>query len=255
MSSTGSITIILHETRSAVNVGAAARAMANFGLRKLLLTNPSGFDQASARRVAAEAAELLETAEVAPSLEEVWSRFERVIVTSAKNRADFTSVTPQEAMRSLRALEAQGASVALVFGNETRGLPRWVLDRAHMISSIPSDPQAPSLNLAQAVLLHAFVGSVGEAKEPVAPQLSSKTDPRSPEEPRLSAQTIELLRRRGRALLLEVGFLDPQSPDRVFYELERLLLRGHPSEREGGLMLSLFKRLEHAVARYDRAKD
>lgn len=241
----GSVTVILHQTRSPVNVGSAARACANFGLTRILLADPSGFDLAHARRVAAGAAEVLGEAMVSPALEEAWGNFSRVVATSARPRHDDRSVGPTEAARYILEQAAAGERVALLFGNESSGLPAWAIRKAHLVSRIDTHEAAPSLNLAQAVLLHGWelARLRSELERPGAPsplEADSEAEPLEPE-------VLDRIRREAEGLLLEIGFLDPNSPDRILGELERVLLHGHPTKREGGMILSLLRRLQYRV--------
>ncbi len=244
----GSVTVVLHQTRSPVNVGSAARACANFGLTRILLCDPSGFDLPRARRVAAGAAEVLEAAAISPALEEAWGQFTRVVATSARPRHDDRSVGPTEAARYIQTQAAAGERVALLFGNESSGLPGWAIRKAHLVSRIVTDPAAPALNLAQAVLLHAWelARLQGERAE-AAPEAAAPLPPDAESEP-IDPAALERLRQETRSLLLEIGFLDAQSPDRVLSELERVLLHGSPTAREGGMLLSLLRRLQWRVA-------
>lgn len=242
----GSVTVVLHQTRSPVNVGSAARACANFGLTRILLCDPSGFDLPRARRVAAGAAEVLEAAAISPALEEAWGQFTRVVATSARPRHDDRSVGPTEAARYIQAQVAGGERVALLFGNESSGLPGWAIRKAHLVSRISTDPVAPALNLAQAVLLHAWELARLRTEAPMPSEPEALPEPKGSEP--LDPAALERLRQETKSLLLEIGFLDPQSPDRVLSELERLLLHGNPSAREGGMLLSLLRRLQWRVA-------
>ncbi|MDF1564714.1 MAG: RNA methyltransferase [Deltaproteobacteria bacterium] len=240
----GSVTVVLHQTRSPVNVGSAARACANFGLTRILLADPSGFDLAHARRVAAGAAEVLEQAMVSPALEEAWGNFSRVVATTARVRHGDRSVGPTEAARYILEQQAAGERVALLFGNESSGLPGWAIRKAHLVSRIETHEAAPALNLAQAVLLHGWelARLRAEAEAPAPPPEASEagTEPLDP-------RVLERIRTEARALLLEVDFLDPQSPDRILNELERVLLHGHPNQREGGMIVSLLRRLQYRI--------
>ena len=244
----GSVTVVLHQTRSPVNVGSAARACANFGLTRILLCDPSGFDLAHARRVAAGAAEVLENAMVSPALEEAWGNFSRVVATTARLRHDDRGIGPTEAARYILEQQAAGERVALVFGNESSGLPAWAIRQAHRVSRIDTHEAAPSLNLAQAVLLHGWelARLRAEAEAEAPPVVENSGFELSGSEP-IEPEILARIRQETKSLLLEVDFLDPQSPDRVLGELERLLLHGHPTQREGGMLLSLLRRLQYRV--------
>ena len=247
------VTVVLHRTRTPENVGSTVRALANLGLRRLCLADPAGFDLTRARRIAAEAGPYLAQAEVAPSLDLVLDRFALVVATTGRPRADQPHVDPAEAARAMVDAAAAGIEVALLFGDEKQGLPRAVLDRAHLVSHVPTDRRAPSMNLAMAVLLHAWELKrlAEEAGRRWGPSTRAADAPGAPaseaDEAPLDPADLARLRDRGRALGLAAGYLNPQQPDRVLAELERLLVRARPTAREGRLLLALVRQLEWAV--------
>lgn len=235
------LTVVLHRTRSVDNVGAAVRALANMGLGRLILADPSGFDLGLARRAAAEAADALTQVEVAPELDGLLPRFTRVVATTGRPRQGLEDrPLPDAAAWIVEALQ-QGHEVALVFGNERNGLPRELLDRAHLLSRVPTEETHASLNLAQAVLLHGW-----ELRRLLMEQGAPAPGPPAPP---LAAPEQARLLEGARQLLTELGFLNPQAPQKVFGELERLLLRAQPTAREGQLLLALVHKLLWGVQR------
>lgn len=236
------VSVVLHRTRNAENVGAAVRAMGNMGVRRLILCDPAGFDLTMAGRLAVDARPVLEEAETAPALEILRPRFGLWIATTATPREELPTCTPAQAAEQAVRAAASGSQVAYLFGDERHGLPRSVLDQAHVISTIPTAPEVPSLNLAQAVLLHLWElrAAVEETHEP---------DERPPP---MSSDDLARLRERAHALLLSIGYLNPDSPGRILGELERLLVRAQPDEREAHLLLALVKQLEWASGRSAR---
>ncbi len=248
------VTVVLHRTRTPENVGSTVRALANLGLRRLCLADPAGFDLTRARRIAAEAGPYLAQAEVAPSLDLVLDRFALVVATTGRPRADQPHVDPTEAAEAMIDAASAGIEVALLFGDEKQGLPRAVLDRAHLVSHVPTDRRAPSMNLAMAVLLHAWELArlarergrppAGAAGPPGEAPGGAEADPDAAP---LAPADLARLRDRARALGLAAGYLNPQQPDRVLAELERLLVRARPTARDGRLLLALVRQLEWAV--------
>jgi tRNA/rRNA methyltransferase len=109
------------------------------------------------------------------------------------------------------------------------------MDLCHALVHVPTDPAQPSLNLAQAVLLLAYEMRLA-ALERRAP---SAADP----EGRAPAGDVERAVRELRAARLEIGYLDPASPDHVLAELRRLIARGGPSPREVVLLRGLARQV------------
>lgn len=148
MESLNDILVVLVEPEHPGNIGAAARAMANMGLRHLVLVAPSEFPSsvASSR---ASGAPTLKNVSVAETLDEALQDCSLVVAASARTRAvSWPQRSPELAMQEL--LDARGKS-ALVFGRESTGLTNAELDRCHFQTRIPVDESFSSLNLGSAV--------------------------------------------------------------------------------------------------------
>jgi TrmH family RNA methyltransferase len=147
-----SISVVLVAPRNPLNIGAAARALANFGIAHLTVVAPYEPHWREARS-AVGAERLLKTAKVTASLEEAVARATFVLGTGALARRK-----PQQPVVALPALAplvreelSRGGRVALVFGGEKRGLTRDDLACCHSLVQIPTHPRQPSMNLGQAV--------------------------------------------------------------------------------------------------------
>ena len=133
--------------------------------------------------------------------------------------------------------------VALLFGEEASGLSTAAMARFPFYTSVPSNPERKSLNLAQAVLLFAWE-LYQESGSAVLPE---RIDPPRPTDVPAKGDALTLVRTRSRELLLSVGFLNPQDPDRGLDELLRLLQRGNPSQREAELLLAAMAQVERLL--------
>lgn len=145
------------------NIGAAARAMLNFGLTRMRLVAPrDGWPNPAARAMAAGADEVLDRAEVYDSLADALADRQFVIATTARQRGLFIPVyEPPEAVQVLAREEEGGRATAVLFGGEKSGLATEDVAFADAILTVPVNPRFPSLNLAQAVLLTAYAWSTG----------------------------------------------------------------------------------------------
>ncbi len=140
------------------NVGAAARAMWNFGLDRMRIVAPrDGWPNPSAVAMASGAGRLLDEATLAEDLPSALDDATFVYATTARNR-DLTKMvySPGGAMREARDRIAAGQKVAVLFGPERAGLENADIARANAIVSVPTNPDFPSLNLAQCVLLMGY---------------------------------------------------------------------------------------------------
>lgn len=149
---------ILVKPQMGENIGAAARAMLNFGLEHMRVVAPrDGWPNERAVAMASGAGRLLDTALLAPSTAEATSDLTYLFATTARPRGMVKEVfTPEAAMAKARGLIAAGERVGVLFGAERAGLETEDIVRADSIISVPVNPEFPSLNLAQCVLLTGY---------------------------------------------------------------------------------------------------
>lgn len=149
--------VILAQPQLGENIGAAARAMKNFGLTDLRLVAPrDGWPNERATVMAAGATGILEQARVFPTVREALADLQLVYATTARERGVAKPIlTPAEAAGRLRAAAASGTKTGLLFGAERAGLDNEDLSLADALITIPTAEFA-SLNLGQAVLLTGY---------------------------------------------------------------------------------------------------
>ena len=140
------------------NIGAAARAMWNFGLDHMAIVDPrDGWPNPRAVAMSSGAGRLLEEARLTSTTAEAVQACHFVMATTARPRGLTKPVlSPQEAMVQARDRIADGQKVAMLFGPERSGLENDDIARANAIVSVPVNPDFPSLNLAQCVLLTGY---------------------------------------------------------------------------------------------------
>ncbi|MCH2094701.1 MAG: RNA methyltransferase [Rhodobacteraceae bacterium] len=140
------------------NIGAAARAMWNFGLDRMRLVAPrDGWPNPSAVAMSSGAGRLLDEAVLVETTAEAVSECTFVLATTARQRGLTKPVlTPERAMQVAREKIAAGEKVAVLFGPERAGLENDDIALANAIISVPVNPEFASLNLAQCVLLTAY---------------------------------------------------------------------------------------------------
>ncbi|PSF33067.1 RNA methyltransferase [Aphanothece hegewaldii CCALA 016] len=149
------IRIVLVEPAGPLNVGSIARVMKNMGLQHLVIVNPQ-CDPLSepARIMAVHGVDILESAQQVNSLPEALIGCQRAIATTARTRH---LSTPLESPKTiLPKLLQENLPSALIFGPEDRGLSNTELNYAQWFLRIPSNPNYPSLNLAQSVAVCAY---------------------------------------------------------------------------------------------------
>jgi len=173
--------VVLVEPQMGENIGAAARAMANFGLSRLRLVKPvQGWPNERAKTMAAGADRVLDATELCDSLEQAIGDCSFVVATTARVHDQAKPVVSAEtAVAEMAPRIAAGETVALVFGRERYGLENDEVGQADRILTLPVNPAFASLNLAQAVVIVAY-----EWFKRAGPGLPFATAERSPPAPK-----------------------------------------------------------------------
>ncbi|MEP1208324.1 MAG: RNA methyltransferase [Rhizobiaceae bacterium] len=163
--------IILVNPQLGENIGAAARAMANFGLVDLRLVEPrDGWPNPTARSNAAKADHVIDGVHVFDSLQDALADLNFVFATTARQREMLKPVrSPGEAAETLRQRHIRGEKVGILFGRERWGLESVEVALADEIVTFPVNPAFASLNIAQAVLLMSYEWMrSGDAELPIS---------------------------------------------------------------------------------------
>lgn len=147
------IRFVLCRPRNPQNLGAAARALRCAGIADWAVVDPRTIDFESARRVAVHAEELLDKPRICTNLPEALEGCALSVGTTARRRPERPLLTPRAGAERL--ISARGR-VAVVFGDERSGLTADEVESVDLLSSIPSAPEQPSWNLAQAVAIYAY---------------------------------------------------------------------------------------------------
>ncbi|HEX5761091.1 MAG TPA: RNA methyltransferase [Thermoanaerobaculia bacterium] len=237
--------VVLVRPREEGNVGAAARAMANMGLSRLLLVEPAAPCGDTARAFAVGARHLLDGAERHPTLAAALAPFRRVVATTSTRdrRLSLPLVAPRE-LPALLALDPPGTPAALVFGPEVGGLTNDELALAGAIVHVACAPEQPTLNLAQAVLLLAYELYGARPAAPAA----GVADP----EPPAAAGDLEGLFGQATEVLLTAGFARDDSFAGVLRDLRQLAARAAPTEREVRILRGVCRRVQRALEQAGR---
>jgi tRNA/rRNA methyltransferase len=170
--------IILVEPQLGENIGATARAMANFGLSRLRMVAPrQPWPNDKARMMAAGADAILDSAELYDSLPAAIADCTFVLAATARAHDQAKPVVgAAEATALLAPRVASGETVAVVFGRERNGLENDEIALADYILTLPVNPAFASLNLGQAVVIVGyewFKAATGGALPFAMPQKSA----------------------------------------------------------------------------------
>lgn len=228
--------VVLVDARNPLNIGAAARAMSNFGIRRLRVVNPYqvAFRQA---RSAVGAGELMAAAEEFNTVAEAVADCSLVVGT--------TAVGHRELQHPLRRLEPgvrlirkqlAAENVALLFGSERFGLSNHDMSHCHWLMTIPTRSEHSSMNLGQAVALCMYE-IVRSGKVPLAKE--SKRAARAGEIERMTTMLLEILQTS--------GYIKPREADVTETKVRRLIRRMPLESRDAQLWLGMLRQIRWKV--------
>jgi len=227
--------IVLVEPREAGNVGAVARAMKNFGFAELWIVGEHPELLPVAGWWASGADDLLAAAHYAPTLHDaIADAHVTVATTSMRGRTTPVTFSPKSLAAKFASLASE-QTLALVFGREDSGLTREELVLCQHTAAIPANAVFPTMNLAQSACVFCYELAALE------PSPASRDLP--------DAATLERIHERARALLLEVGFLHENNPDRIYDDLRAIIARAELDSREATIALGILRQLEWALRR------
>lgn len=242
------VRVVLVSTRNPLNIGAAARAMSNFGFSKLRVVNPfePSFREAKS---AVGASHILAAAEQFTSVADAVADCSLVIgTTTGRDRGVEQGIKSLEDAAPAVCVHLANAPVALLFGSEKRGLSNEDLAHCHWLLRIPTREEHPSMNLGQAVAVclyeiarvvsfrqtentHPGVASVGhEGAEAVAS---------SAELERLTNALLDALRAS--------DYIKPQTESATEDNVRRLMRRLRLNAADAELLLGMLRKVERKL--------
>jgi TrmH family RNA methyltransferase len=239
MTDLDNLRVVLVQTRNPLNIGAAARAMSNFGVLRLRVVNPyeAAFREA---RSAVGAAELLAKAEKYEGVAEAVEDCRLVVGTTvAGARRDLQH--PLHRLDSgARTIKRQlkAGPVALLFGSERYGLSNEELSHCHWVMRIPTREEHGSMNLGQAVAvcLYELVRRAPTAKpKTTAPPKEEKTPATSGDVERVTQALFEIL---GTS-----GYVKPRAAAVTEENLRRMIRRMKLSARDTDMWLGMLRQI------------
>jgi len=208
------IAIVLQGTRYPENIGAAARAMLNMGIERLILVDPQNYDLARINKMATHAASVVvERLEVYATLKEALAGFNYVVGTTARLGGQRKVVSsPAKLAPKLAPLSDQNR-IAVLFGPEDRGLSNVDIRSCHTLVNIPT-AEFSSLNLAQAVMVtcyELFRFSLDKPGE-FAPRLANQHE-------------LEAMYDQLKDVLMRISFINSDNPDYFMNNLRHFFTR------------------------------
>jgi len=229
---------VLVRPRNPLNIGAAARAMSNFGSHRLRLVNPyaPGFREA---RSAVGASDLLEKAEEFKTVAEAVADCALVVGTTAIRKRVLTQPVRRldEPSGSAVRQQLQTDRVALLFGSEKIGLTNKDFSHCHWLLNIPTAKQNISMNLGQAVAVCLY-----ELARSTPIESTSKSPASNKIEPATAGQTEHITECLLESLRIS-GYVKPGT-DAMFEKKARsLILRFNLEAYDAKLLLGMVRQI------------
>jgi len=225
--------VVLVSPRNPLNIGAAARAISNFGIGELRLVN--AYDVAFREaRSAVNAGWVLEQAREFPTVADAVADCSLVVGT--------TALGPRELTHPMRRLEAggrllrkhlAGAPAALLFGSEKFGLGNDDLAHCHWLMRIPTREEHGSMNLGQAVAvcLYELIRSSAAVKEAPAARHRASAE----EEERLSERLFQAL--------LDSGYVPERTKASSERKTRQLIRRLHLASKDAEVLHGMLRQI------------
>jgi tRNA/rRNA methyltransferase len=247
------VDVVLVSPRNPLNMGAAARAMANFGFANLTVVAPYAPHWREARS-AVGVPELLRDASESATLAEAVAGCTLVVGTGTLTyRKPQQKVVPLPSLAPLVKQELdRGGRVALVFGPEKHGLTREDLSWCNLLVEIPTDPRQPSMNLGQAVAVCLYelasqaFGTESATSAPTTahdPDLALAPDQGTERMSAAASGSLDLLAGVIEETMLAAGYSPSSTQVANRHDLRLLLRRLAPTERDARRILGLFRRI------------
>ena len=227
------VRFVLVRPEASENVGAAARVMRNFGFQDLILVEPRLTRPERAYVVAHRAEDIVLSATHVTRLDEALGDCVRAFATSRRSgKRRGHSLTLEDAARESAAIPGP---VAWVFGPESNGLAAIEIEHCSDRVFIPTAPEHPSLNLAQAVAVVSY-----ELHRAATQKSKTRKTREAPLEER------EALYQHLEEALSAIGFLSPGTARARMSELRRLVERSRPSPNEVRFLRGIARRMARA---------
>lgn len=241
------IRIVMINTFHPGNIGAAARALKNMGLRELYLVDPRQYPDPEAESRASGALDVLGNATVVATLEEAIQDCPLVIGASARSRSFPWPMLDAAQCAEKSVAEASQAPVAIVFGRERMGLTNDELMLCNYHVAIPADPAHPVLNVSSAIQVICYeiwkshLANLPQSEpQPSGQHSSARVD--SAEYP--SHQEMTYFYQHLEQTLRDVGFLVPQHEGKSMTKLRRLFNRCRPEALELNMLRGILKAIQ-----------
>lgn len=228
-----SLRVVLLSPRNPLNIGAAARAMSNFGFEHLRIVSPYEVAYREARS-AVNASAVLSKSEQYHTLVEAIRDCTLVVGTASPGHRTFDLPFRRlETGGRLMAEAVEAGPVALLFGCEKFGMSNEEISHCHWLMHIPTRPEHDSMNLGQAVAvcLYELVRETGEASRiPVEREPARNEDVH-----RIATRLIEIA--------AASGYANPVTSESTEQKIRQMVNRLNLNDRDAAMWLGLLRQI------------
>lgn len=234
------VAIVLHRPRYSENIGAAARAMRNMGIKELVVVDPQNFDLTRVLQLATHAArDVVDKMRVCDTIEEALAPYHFVVGTTARLGRQRSVINSPALLAQKLIPIARKNRVAILFGPEDRGLTNEDIRRCHWLVNIPTDEFA-SLNLAQAVVIicYELFNSRRHNTAAHVPRLASRHE--------LDGMYPPL-----KDILVRICYINPENPDYWMGKIRHFFTRIQITAKEVSIIRGICRQINwYAEKRY-----
>ncbi len=226
------VIIVLVGTKHPGNIGSVARAMHNMGLEQLRLVSPQCSIDEESIRMARGGKDILSGAKVFRSLKGSLKAIRLTVGTSGKTGGHRADVTSPRSLAPQILQHAARQKIAIIFGPEDTGLVDEDLLLCQRLARIRTQPQARSINLAQAVMIFCYelYQCVKDRRPAQAPPLAS-------------VENVEEMYSHLQTALLNIGFLHSKNDRHMMFALRRLLGRAGLQPADVGILRGIARQI------------
>lgn len=213
------ISVILVSPKYGGNVGATIRLLANFGIKNLIIVDPRvDLKSEEINSLSVEAKNLVKI-KVFDNLRDALKNFSLIFATTSSRGRKKLKIENIKNLKIYLKNIPEKTKIGLLFGPEDRGLSTDELLFANKIFKIPTNPAFPTLNLSHAISIALYELNLHKIEEKKLTKLPENKE-------------IQNFYKHLKEILLEIGFLHKNNPDRIMIDLKSIFSRAIPDKRE-----------------------